>query len=289
MKPNLTSLAVALFSVGAVMAANPAMTAAGADLRPGERRALPVTHFGGKVQPINAVAPDGMEQSSPSRPSKVKSKVSQADPALFEGRTFYGGLLSSRAWQGNWITDMPYGVYSFTIGDNPSPEAHITNMTYGFKASAWGRDNYYGIVPLDVMGNLNGSRHIQIDTKNWTEKSNVMHDSSEGTYSLILCTMAYDQTDDTFYGFRYHEDLSGLDWVKLNQETSDIEMIAAYRGKTVVLTLAATPDGKMYYIDVEGDLYSINKETGRNSLIGNTGVTPAAYDQCMVYDDRSGS
>lgn len=290
MKLKHTSLVLGLFCAGAVMAAEPAMTAVRAELRPGERRALPVTHFGGKVEQVNVAVPEGVEQQgSPSRPSKVKSKVGQADPALFEGRTLYGGLISSQAWEGQWVTDIPYGVYSFTIGDNPAPEAHITDMGYGFKASAWGRDNYYGVVPLSMLGVLMGSRHIQIDTKNWTETSNVLHDSSEGTYSLILCSMAYDPTDDTFYGFRYHEDLSGLDWVKVNPETSSYEMIAAYRGKTVVLTLAPTPDGKMFYIDVEGDLYSINKETGRNSLIGNTGVTPVAYDQCMVYDNRSGS
>ena len=144
-----------MLSAGTIMAAQPAVTATGPAIRSGERRALPVTHFGGKVEQPGVAVPDGMGSGASARPSKVKSKVAQADPALFEGRTLYGGLLASQAWQGQWITEMPYGIYSFTIGDNPVPEAHITDMGYSFKASAWGRDNYYGIVPLSVMGMLN--------------------------------------------------------------------------------------------------------------------------------------
>ena len=283
MNAKLTSFVIGLLSAGTLSATNQA------DVRPGEWRPLPVTHFGNNVVEMNSAIPDNLTQGSAARSAKVKRKVAQADLSLFEGRTIYGGLVSSNTWTDMFITEVPYGVYSFTIGDHPLPVSHITDMSYGFKSAAWGRDNFYGITPMSMMGALTGARHFQIDTKNWIEKSNVMHSSDEGTYSLVSCAMAYDQTSDTYYAFRYKEDLSGLDWVKVNPLTSDYEMIAAYRGRTVVLTLAATPDGQIYYIDSEGDLYTINKENGRTSLIANTGVNPVAYDQCMVYDNRSGS
>lgn len=283
MNQKLKTLAIGLLCAGVAFAGSPA------NEQPGEWHAHPVTNFSGEVQVANSVAGEEISSISKSRPAKIKRQVAQADASLFEGRTLYGCLISSDTWAGMSITEVPYGLYSFTIGNNPSPAAHITDMGYGFKGGAWGRDTYYGIVPLSLMGMLNGSRHIQIDTKNWVEKSNVMHDREEGSYSLICCAMAYDPTDDTFYAFRYKEDLSGLDWVKVNPETSQFEMIAAYRGKTIVLTLAPTPDGTMYYIDGEGDLYTVNKENGRTSLVGNTGVSPTAYDQCMMYDNRSGS
>lgn len=283
MKHKLLSTSVAM--LGAVAA-----LAAGQDSQvPGQWRALPVTSFGSESVKMDSPVTGVLSEKAGSGPSKVRNRVAQADLSLFEGRTIYGGLISSNAWEGMSITEVPYGVYSFTIGDNPDPVAHISDMGYAFKGAAWGRDRFYGVVALNVMGFINGSRHIQIDTKNWTETSNVMHDTSEGTYSLMPCSMAYDNTGDTFYAFRYKEDLSGLEWVKVNPETSQYEMVAAYRGKTVVLTLAASPDGQMYYIDAMGDLYTINKDNGRTSLVGNTGVTPAAYDQCMVYDNRSGS
>lgn len=283
MNQKLKTLAIGLLCAGMAFASSPLKE------QPGEWHALPATHFSGDVQVANPVGANVRENNSASRPSKIQKRVAQADASLFEGRTIYGCLISSDTWAGMFITEVPYGIYSFTIGNNPSPVAHISDMGYGFKGGAWGRDRFYGIVPLSLMGMLNGARHIQIDTKNWMEKSNVMHSTDEGTYSLVCCSMAYDPTDDTFYAFRYKDDLSGLDWVKVNPATSQFEMIAAYRGKTVVLTLAPTPDGTMYYIDSQGDLYTINKESGRTSLVGNTGVTPAAYDQCMMYDNRSGS
>ena len=280
---RLTSISIGLLCVGMAFAAGQA------EVCPGEWHALPVACFDSNGVKVNSAVSDNLPQSSSARPSRVMGRAPQADMSLFEGRTIYGGLISSNTWTGVSITEVPYGVYSFTIGEDAQPQAMITDMIYGFKAAAWGRDNFYGIVPLSLMGAINGSRHIQIDTKNWVEKSNVMHSSEEGTYSLISCAMAYDPTDDNFYAFRYKEDLSGLDWVMVNPSTSDYEMIAAYRGKTMVLTLAPAPDGTMYYIDAEGDLYTINKETGRTLLVGNTGVSPVAYDQCMVYDNRSGS
>jgi len=259
------------------------------DCSPGELRPVQPLNSADAGVSINSNVTREFAVGAEARPAKARHKIAEADPTLFEGRTVYGALVSSNAWSGVSITEVPYGVYSFEIGDNPSPQVHISDMSYGFKAAAWGRDRLYGIVPLNVMGFINGSRNIMIDTKNWKETSNVMHDTGEGTYSLMACSIAYDITNDTFYAFRYKEDLSGLDWVKVNTETSQFEPVAAYRGKTVVLTLAGTPDGTMYYIDQLGDLYTINKDSGRTSLVGATGVTPTAYDQCMVYDNRSGS
>ncbi len=283
MNLKLTSIAVGLLSAGVAMASHPA------EVFSGEWRALPELRLADKTARATSPVDEVLDQTSAARPSRMRKRVAQAETDLFEGRTVYGGLISSDTWANMWITDVPYGIYSFTIGDNPQPVGHLTDMGYSFKAAAWGRDNFYGVVPLSMMGILTGARHIQLDTKDWTETSNVMHSSDEGTYSLICSAIAYDQTEDAFYAFRYKEDLSGLDWVKINPESSEYEMIAAYRGKTVVLTLAATPDGQMYYIDTEGDLYTVNKGNGRTSLVGNTGVAPAAYDQCMVYDNRSGS
>lgn len=283
MNPKLTSIAGALMCAGMAMAAGPD------DAVHSGWSPLPELRFADKVELAGGLAPEALEGRSQSTRTKVKGRVPMADKTLFDGRKIYGSLVSSSEWEGLFLTEVPYGVYSFTIGDNPAPEACISDMAYSFTSAAWGRDTHYGVAPMTFMGIINGARHIQIDTKDWVEKSNVMHESTEGTYSLLCCTMAYDPTDDTFYGFRYREDLTGLDWVKVDPATSDYEMLAAYRGKTVVLTLAPAPDGRMYCIDVEGDLYTVDKENGRVSLVGNTGVRPSSYDQSMVWDNRSGS
>lgn len=215
--------------------------------------------------------------------------VKDADASRFAGRKIYGAMVNSNDWANMSITQVPYGIYSFEVCDNPQAECHIWEMNYNFMSGAWGRDRHYGIFVMNMLGAINGTRNILIDTKDWKQLRETVFDSSHGTYSLVASTMAYDPTTDQFYAYRYKEDLSGLDWVKVNLETDEMEQVAQYRGKSQVFTLAAMPDGTFYYIDAAGDLYTLNKDNGRTSLVGNTGVTPTAYNQAMTYDGKTGT
>lgn len=262
--------------------------------QPGSRRALPELHLkAGTRTAQHRVAAQGrttkVVMADGIRQRKALKTIADADASLFSGRTVYGAMVNSDLWANMSITEVPYGIYSFELNSTEAPKAHIADMTYNFMSGAWGRDRHYGIVPLSILGAINGARYITINTRDWKETRNVMWDPSYGTYSLVASTMAYDPTSDDFYAFQYKEDLSGLNWVKLNQQTDQMEQVAQYRGTVSVLTLAATPDGQMYYIDAAGDLYTVNKQNCRASLVGNTGVEPSAYNQSMVYDGKSGT
>lgn len=263
--------------------------------QPGQRQALPQLHLAAQAAPL---LPGGRMNSQQahrpavvfargSEPRQAMHAIADADASLFEGRTVYGCMVNSNLWNNVSITQVPYGIYSFTMCSGEVPVSHITDLSYNFMSGAWGRDRHYGIIPLAVMGIINGARYITIDTRDWREVQNTLWDSSHGTYSLIASTMAYDPTSDRFYAFQYKEDLTGLNWVSINLETDQLEQLAQYRGTTSVVTLAATPAGQMYYIDAVGDLYTVNKQTCRSSLVGNTGVMPTAYNQSMVYDGKS--
>lgn len=259
---------------------------------PGHRQALPQLRLA-EMQTQDARRARGNGQpalvwAQPSQAPLATTAIPQADTQRFFGRKLYGALVNTDEWAGYSITEVPYGIYSFDMAETPEFKSHFAGMEYNFMAGAWGRQRHFGIVPMAFMGVINGAHNITIDTQRWCELRNTVFDSSYGTYSLIASVLTYDPTDDTFYGFQYKEDLSGLNWVKINPQTDQMEMIAAYRGHTAVMTLAAGPDGQMYYIDADGDLYTLNKKNGRTSLVGNTGVLPTAYNQCMMYDSRTG-
>ena len=262
--------------------------------QPGKLKALPELRQDTPSQPNRRLAVSNGQQkvvvlADNARKNMPVRSIADADASRFSGRTVYGAMVNSDLWSNMSITEVPYGIYSFQMGSEAAPVAHISDMIYNFMAGAWGRDRHYGIVPLSILGAINGARYITIDTRDWKESRNVLWGTEHGTYSLIASTMAYDPTSDDFYGFQYKEDLTGLNWVRLNQTTDQMEQVAQYRGTTAILTLAATPDGQMYYIDTAGDLYTVNKQNGRTSLIGNTGVTPSNYNQSMVYDGRTGT
>lgn len=207
----------------------------------------------------------------------------------FYGRTLYGALINSTEWTDVSIAAVPYGIYSFETGTSPTTRKHIESLSYNFVSGAYYRGKFFGISQMSVMGALNGARYITIDTDNWTEVKNVMYYTSKKSYSLLPAAMAYNPVDDNIYAFQYKDDLSGLDWCKYNPEFDEMDKIASFRGKYNVLALAAKPDGGMYFINSYGDLYKINKATGRATFIEWTGVTPIFYSQSMMWDNRTGT
>ncbi len=220
----------------------------------------------------------------------VKSRAPQASlaPSPFYGRTFYGSLINSSDWANASIAQVPYGIYSFEIGDNITPQAVMTDLGYNFISGAYTGDKFIGIYAMEVMGGLNGARYITIDPANKKELKNIVYDTSKGSYSLLPSAMAYNNIDNTIYSMQYNDALDGLNWCRYNTDYDWMDKIAAFRGKYNVLTLGNTPDGEMFFINVYGDLYRLNRANGRPSLIAWTGVTPQAYSQSMTYDNRTG-
>ncbi|CCZ14548.1 putative uncharacterized protein [Prevotella sp. CAG:487] len=211
-----------------------------------------------------------------------------ADASVFEGRKLYCALINSTDWSSASLTSVPYGVYSFSIGGDMAMTPLRTAFDYDFTAASFCRDTFVGIAPMSVMGVLNGARYITIDTENWQELKRVMYGTEKKSYSLLSSTMAYNPIDNNTYSLQYNDGMSGMDWCIYNDEYDEMDKIAAFRGKYNVLTLAAVPDGGMFFINWLGDLYRIDRKTARPTLVGTTGVQPVMYSQSMVYDGRTG-
>ena len=211
-----------------------------------------------------------------------------ADASAFEGRKLYCALINSTDWSSASLTSVPYGVYSFSIGGDMAMTPLRTAFDYDFTAASFCRDTFVGIAPMSVMGVLNGARYITIDTENWQELKRVMYGTENKSYSLLSSTMAYNPIDNNTYSLQYNDGMSGMDWCIYNDKYDEMDKIAAFRGKYNVLTLAAVPDGGMFFINWLGDLYRIDRKTARPTLVGTTGVQPVMYSQSMVYDGRTG-
>lgn len=222
------------------------------------------------------------------RTLKARTARASEAPSLFYGRTFYGSLINSTDWATASIAAVPYGIYSFEVGDNINPQAVMTDLGYNFISGAYTGDKFVGIYAMEVMGGFNGARYITIDPNNKKELKNIMYDTSKGGYSLLPSVMAYNNIDNTIYSLQYNDALSALNWCRYNMDYDWMDKIAAFRGKYNVLTLGNTPDGEMYFINSYGDLYHINRKTSRPALIAWTGITPMGYSQSMMYDNRTG-
>ena len=215
---------------------------------------------------------------------RVKKNVPQADIAAYQGRTFYGALNNSDAWDGVGIGSVPYGVYTFTMGSEADFQPVSTNLVYNFMASAFSRDCLYGVQALSIMGALNGARYQALDAENF---NTVWEEMRDGSYGIIPSVMAYDPTCDKTYAAMYNDELNGLNWAVFNKTTRQFDILHKWTNDFQPLTLAATPDGQFYCIDGNGYLYMIDKTNGEAEMVGETGVQPTNYVQAMGYDGRT--
>jgi hypothetical protein len=222
--------------------------------------------------------------------SKVKTV---SDLSKFEGRVLYGNMVSSKPWLNMTITDVPYGFYSFTIDNSASPKFTplYTGIGRSYISGAYSKGKFYGVRPVSTFGVLIRAFHEVINSNPWSLEKILMigDDSKHATYDALASSMVYDKTNDQIYALEYNEDLTGLYWSTYNKKTLSFDVITKWKANFDALVMAATPDGSIYCVSTSGDFYSIDKETGRPSLIGSTGVAPRLYSQSAVYDGKTGT
>jgi len=218
-----------------------------------------------------------------SRANVSSKKAPQADQ--FAGLTMYVNLTNSDAWAGYGIGSVPYGIYSYTIGSSADFQPLATDLRYDFMASAMGRDQLVGARPMELFGSLNGVEYNGLSRNDFSELWSKVYESVD--YSYIPSTMAYDVTSDIIYSIQYNSDLTGLNMAMWDPENRRFETICAWPNNFQPLTLGFTPDGVMYCVGSDGELYELDKTTGDARSTGTLDAMPTMYVQGMGYEPRS--
>lgn len=271
--------------------------------------ALPVTAYSQTQTPVEPAGATQVEENRTAAPVEVlplkgdaaamprkvkadKAPAKAADLSKWKDRKFKGGLIFSNTWENMSITEVPYGVYEFTIGEESVAEQSLYTTPAGdWMAGARSGDEFYGTRPVSMFGALTSVAYDVIDLKTNTAKAMRFMDS-DGTpvnFSGIASVQCFSPLDNQIYAVVYNEDLTGQNWATFDRENLRYDVICPFNGKFNVMGLAATPSGQIYCISADGDLYTVNKANGRVSLVGPTGVGVAAYTQSMEYDGRTGT
>ena len=225
-----------------------------------------------------------MAKMLPANKAMTRKAAPSADQ--FQGLTMYVNLTNSDDWSGYSIGSVPYGIYSHTIGGNNGFQALATDLRYEFMASAMGRDQLVGARPMALFGSLNGVEYNGLSRDGFRELWSQVYDQVD--YSFIPSVMAYDVTSNIIYSVQYNSDLTGLNMAVWNPETRMFETFCSWPNNFQPLTLGFTPDGEMYCVGNDGDLYSLDKFTGDARSVGTLAVTPTMYVQSMGYEPTSG-
>ncbi len=204
----------------------------------------------------------------------------------FTNRTFGGALISADSWMDMWITEVPYGLYDFTVSaDGISSNPTYTHMSADWMSGAVKRGRFYGIRNVNMMGALTGVVNSEIDMTEWAELRSEFAD--EPSFGMLPTVMAYDYASGDIYGIFYNDDLTAYNWSRYNTLTLEQEVICQFNGRFNPVAMASAPDGKIYVVTSEGDLYTVNRNNSRVSLVGHTGVNVIAYSQAMTWDTKT--
>lgn len=210
----------------------------------------------------------------------------KAPASTYTGRSFSGALISAESWMDLWITEVPYGIYDFTVNaDGVSRQARYTAMSNDWMSGAVKRGRFYGIRNVNMMGALTGVVSSEIDLA--TNEAVRDEFADNPSFGLLPSTMAYDYASGDIYGIFYNDDLTAYNWARYNTLTLEPEIICQFNGRFNPVAMASAPDGLIYVVNTEGDLYTVNRSNSRVSLVGNTGVNVASYTQAMTWDSAT--
>lgn len=230
-------------------------------------------------------------RSDATQPLKAKTVIAKAPKSnanVLEGRTLYGNLISHVDFNNYSSTEIPMGIYKFEVNGSELVDTPLlTNFAYDLYSGTYARTGFYGARVASVFGYINAIAYYDFDVENYVERECNMVEAN-GSYGLIPSVMCYDPLDDTIYAIQYNDDLSGAYWSTFNRESLELEIKASWKSKFQIYAMAACPDGYIYGINADGDLYRINKGTGIASYVGTTGVNVLGYNQSAIYDGLTG-
>ena len=195
----------------------------------------------------------------------------------------HGVLISAASWG-----DTPaYGVYSFPVsGSDPSLTAIKTGEDYGATFGAvYGGGHLLATKP----GLIIGGSPIEMDYNIFDGVTYELTGSRYGDAYRTLLASTYDTaTGKTFvflkdrysntYSFGTMDTSSGY-FTEITNKRVD-----TYTGWNA---LGSTPQGRLYAIDYNGNLLSVNKKTGETTHVASTGLT-SAYATSGEIDPATG-
>lgn len=174
------------------------------------------------------------------------------------------------------------GMYSYNLADN---EFTLVCNDDDLWINGGGYE-YNGIFKGFTISNSYGiwCEMVSYDVRTWEKTSS----NVPVYYQNTATDLAADPTSGRVYGcFNADNSLTGgYVWAQFNPSNNIRAAICTL--DVPLIAVAADDTGRFYGIDINGDLYSIVKETGVQTLIGSTGVDVAASSQSAAFDHEYG-
>jgi len=203
------------------------------------------------------------------------------------GATFRSNIIADSRWpEGKPL----YGLYDFQSTSPDLTNVYLDDLgimhcEYG---GAWIGDYYYMVMAYDYGGY--GQVYIKyvfnMATMSWEASMSDLIPDQDITY-LAWTNTPFDKKDGVCYGYFYDSSGTSVEFCSMRYSTMKRQLIAVPQRLFIVLAINDN-DGQLYGIDMSGGLYKIDKKTGAETFVGNTGITPSNYHQAADIDPSIG-
>lgn len=191
--------------------------------------------------------------------------------------TLYGSMTANPSWGEN--TNGKYGMYSFTAPSYTTTQLKADDDLVPNGGGVLVGDTYYCINFYSFYGyNFVYFQRYNADTWEYV-------DDEKTTMQDVATDLTYDPVTEKVYGCFVNDNDNGYVWATLNLETGKRQLIAPIDNS--MIALAANAEGTVYGIDCDARLYTINKATGAQTLVGATGLDIDNITQSATFDTRN--
>ena len=190
------------------------------------------------------------------------------------GSIVYADSWNEAYWKGEYV---PFGYYAFKASADSRFEDLALDEAMQADGGAVILNDTLHLVH-DVYGY--GSHWVvysAYDTKSWT----LVDQKATGDFGLSAFDLALDPVSGLVYGEFSSTDSGMAGFGTIDFSTLEKEVIPM---DTTFVGLAFNSKGVLYGINIDGNLYTIDKLTGAYSLVGATGLKPSAYRQSATFD-----
>lgn len=179
-----------------------------------------------------------------------------------------------------------YGMYSF-FAESDLTLDKIADVPAFFGGGVYVNGKYYAAdYDYNQDYELEYVEWYVYDTTTWRREKTV---SNPLDYSYLATDRTYDATTGTVYSVTYDKSGNSIQLSKTSL-TDGASTLVAPLSKNVIM-IAASPEGQLYGIDTEANLYKVNKSNAELTLVGNTKIYDdylSEYTQTITFDPRTG-
>lgn len=191
-----------------------------------------------------------------------------------------GNIVYSSDWSENTFYDN-IGVYNVPLTTDEAVSPVFLSTSTDPNGGGLICNGYYYFVHYYQYGDYIFPSYYKYDINTWM----LIDNSDLNDISLFSTSSTFDPVSGKVYAVAYGLDHDGFDLATIDYENRERQTIGALNRR--YLCMAASPEGALYGISLDGKLYSIDKSTAKSTLIGTTGLTPANYFQSATFDLRN--